>query len=527
MSPEQAAGRLDLLGPASDVYSLGATLYTLLTGRPPFAGEDLGEVLRKVQRGEFPRPRESSPWLDPALEAICLKAMALKPEDRYASPRALADDLERWLADEPVSAYREPFAAGPAAGPEAPDGGDDRRRGRARRRAPARRIRLGRCSDQRRRTDAAALAALDQAERLAIEARATSDPARGPRPIAEARRAEDRLESGGGSRPPRPGARSAEACQDALRAEERGPARSSRDLDEARLRGRTSRTAISTTRRCTTPSWRRSGPTGSTSRRCRSRRPRPAIRSSRIARRPDRGPRRLGGVASRRTSRRAGWSRSPGGRDRPGAGRHPRPGRPARRRRPAAALRARGRPAEAGRRAPIRLRALLSSTRRRASRCSKPSAARTPPTSGSITTLGRPTARRNPPARGGRPLLHGGRRPEARQPGCPSTSALALRARGDLTGPSPSTARRSGSSPTTPRPTTTSASPWRPGEARPGHRRVPRGDPAQARLRRGPLQPRHRPGTQGKTRPGHRRIPRGDPAQARPRRGATTTSASP
>ena len=60
MSPEQAAGDLDRLGPRSDVYSLGATLYCLLTGKPPFEG-DVGEVLRKVGRGEFPRPRQLDP----------------------------------------------------------------------------------------------------------------------------------------------------------------------------------------------------------------------------------------------------------------------------------------------------------------------------------------------------------------------------------------------------------------------------------------------------------------------------------
>jgi serine/threonine protein kinase len=110
MPPEQAAGRLDLLGPASDVYSLGATLYTLLTDKAPITGVDVSEILRKVQRGEFPRPREASPWLDLALEAVCLNAMNLLPENRYASPRALAEDLERWLADEPVNVYSEPFS---------------------------------------------------------------------------------------------------------------------------------------------------------------------------------------------------------------------------------------------------------------------------------------------------------------------------------------------------------------------------------------------------------------------------------
>jgi serine/threonine protein kinase len=110
MSPEQAAGALDRLGPCSDVYSLGATLYSLLTGRRPFDGDDVGAVLRRVQAGEFPPPRLVDPTLDRALEAVCLKAMALRPEDRYPTPRALAEDVEQWAADEPVSAWREPLS---------------------------------------------------------------------------------------------------------------------------------------------------------------------------------------------------------------------------------------------------------------------------------------------------------------------------------------------------------------------------------------------------------------------------------
>ena len=110
MSPEQAEGDLDRLGPHSDVYSLGATLYCLLTGRPPFEGDDIGAILRGVQRGDFRPPRTIDPAIDRALEAVCLKAMALKPEDRYGSCRALAEDIERWMADEPVSAWREPFS---------------------------------------------------------------------------------------------------------------------------------------------------------------------------------------------------------------------------------------------------------------------------------------------------------------------------------------------------------------------------------------------------------------------------------
>ncbi len=110
MSPEQARGELNRLGPRSDVYSLGATLYCLLTGTPPFEGDDIGVVLRAVQEGRFQRPSHHHSALDKALEAVCLKAMAKEPLDRYPTSKALADDLERWMADEPVTAWREPFS---------------------------------------------------------------------------------------------------------------------------------------------------------------------------------------------------------------------------------------------------------------------------------------------------------------------------------------------------------------------------------------------------------------------------------
>jgi WD40 repeat protein len=110
MSPEQASGRLDLLVPASDIYSLGATLYTLLTGRPPIEGKDTAEVLRKAQRGEWLPSRQVKAEVPPALDAVCRKAMALAQSERYATALELAADLERWLADEPVAAYREPWA---------------------------------------------------------------------------------------------------------------------------------------------------------------------------------------------------------------------------------------------------------------------------------------------------------------------------------------------------------------------------------------------------------------------------------
>ncbi len=109
MSPEQASGKLDLLGPASDVCSLGATLYCILTGQSPFAhvpSGDLPQLLQAVKRGEFPRP-SAVKKVPKGLEAICLKAMAHDLADRYSSPRELARDIEKWNADERVTAYRE------------------------------------------------------------------------------------------------------------------------------------------------------------------------------------------------------------------------------------------------------------------------------------------------------------------------------------------------------------------------------------------------------------------------------------
>jgi len=109
MSPEQASGRGREVGPASDVYGLGATLYAMLAGRPPLEGVG-DEVLQKVRQGMFPGPRQIRPGVPQALAAICSKAMALLPEHRYLSALELAGDIERWLADRPVSALPEPWS---------------------------------------------------------------------------------------------------------------------------------------------------------------------------------------------------------------------------------------------------------------------------------------------------------------------------------------------------------------------------------------------------------------------------------
>ncbi len=85
MSPEQAHGDVDHVGPATDIYSLGATLYYILTGQAPFTEQERLEVLPKVKRGEFRRPSELKPGVEKPLEAVCLKAMALQAS-RIAIP---------------------------------------------------------------------------------------------------------------------------------------------------------------------------------------------------------------------------------------------------------------------------------------------------------------------------------------------------------------------------------------------------------------------------------------------------------
>jgi eukaryotic-like serine/threonine-protein kinase len=110
MSPEQAAGAFDLFGPTIDVYGLGAILYTVLTGSPPITAADPMDALKRARDGDIPPLGRVHQGVPRALEAVCMKALARAPLDRYQSARALADDIEHWLADEPVSAWREPWA---------------------------------------------------------------------------------------------------------------------------------------------------------------------------------------------------------------------------------------------------------------------------------------------------------------------------------------------------------------------------------------------------------------------------------
>src|SRR5436305_3321834 len=106
MAPEQAVGNNAAVSSVTDVYGIGAVLYQLLTGQPPFAGGATYETIKLLLDGEPKKPRLLNPKIDRDLSTICLKCLEKDPKRRYASALALAEDLERWLNYEPIRARR-------------------------------------------------------------------------------------------------------------------------------------------------------------------------------------------------------------------------------------------------------------------------------------------------------------------------------------------------------------------------------------------------------------------------------------
>ncbi|MEO8494780.1 MAG: serine/threonine-protein kinase, partial [Planctomycetota bacterium] len=109
MAPEQAAGRIDMIDARTDIYGLGAILFAVLTGNHPHRGTSTREIRSQILNEPTPHARSEDAKIHPGLDAICAKAMAKKQSERYPKARDLAEDVRRWLADEPVDCYQEPM----------------------------------------------------------------------------------------------------------------------------------------------------------------------------------------------------------------------------------------------------------------------------------------------------------------------------------------------------------------------------------------------------------------------------------